>query len=47
LKKKPHGFSQEYATNFDSVDVSAVIFKGNSNANRIPMFVGELPKSQM
>jgi len=27
LKKKPHGFSQEYARHFDSVNVSAVIFK--------------------
>jgi hypothetical protein len=44
LKKKPHGFSQEYAKNFNPVNVSAVIFKDNSNVIFTPMFAGELPK---
>jgi hypothetical protein len=28
LKKKPHGFSQVYAANFDSVNVSAARLNG-------------------
>jgi len=46
VKNKPHGFSQEYATNFDSVDCSAAIFKDKSNTNLFSMFVGELLKSR-
>jgi hypothetical protein len=41
----PHGFSQEYATKFHSVDVYAVIFK--DIVTLITMFVGEWPKLQM
>jgi hypothetical protein len=43
LKKKSHGFLQEYATNSDSANVSAAIFKDNCNFNLISMFVVELP----
>jgi hypothetical protein len=39
LKKQPHGFSQEYATNFHSVNVAAVTFKDNSNITLTSMFV--------
>jgi hypothetical protein len=42
----PTWASQEYATNFHSVNVSAVIFKDNSNITLISMSVGEPPKSQ-
>jgi hypothetical protein len=38
-------FPQEYATRFDSVNVSDVIFK--DNVNFISMFAGEMPKSKM
>ena len=44
VKEATH-FSQEYATKFHSVNVSAVIFK--DNVNLITMFVGEWPKLQM
>jgi hypothetical protein len=47
LNKKPNGFSQEYATNFNPVNVSAVIFKDNSNIILTTLFAGELSKSQM
>jgi hypothetical protein len=43
LKKKPHGFSQEHAKNFNPVNVSAVIFTDNS-VILTAMFTGELPK---
>jgi hypothetical protein len=46
LKKKPHGFSQEYATKFHSVNVIADIIKDNSNVTLITIFVGELLKPQ-
>ena len=45
-KRQSHGFSQKHATNVHSVNVSAVIFKDNSNITLISMFVGELLKSQ-
>jgi hypothetical protein len=43
FKKKPRGFSQEYATKFDSVNVPAVILKYNSSDAVISTFVDELP----
>jgi hypothetical protein len=46
LRKKTHGFSQEYAKNSNPVNVSTVIFKDNSNIIHTIMFAGELPKSQ-
>jgi hypothetical protein len=47
LTNKPHGSSQKYVTKFHPVNVSAVIFKGNSNITLITMFAGELPKALM
>lgn len=47
LKKKPRGFSEEYATHMDAVDIAAVIFKDNSNVALLSTFVGEMPKSEM
>jgi hypothetical protein len=46
MKKKPHDFSQEYATNSDPVHVSTVLFKDNNNIYIISMFPGKVPKSQ-
>jgi hypothetical protein len=45
MKKTPHDFSQEYATNSDPVHVSTVLFKDN-NIYITPMFPGKVPKSQ-
>jgi hypothetical protein len=46
MKKKPQGFHKNMP-HFHSVNVSAVIFKDNSNVTLISTFVGELPKLQM
>ena len=43
FKKKLHGFSQEYATKFDSVNVPPVILKYNSSGALISTFVDDLP----
>jgi hypothetical protein len=47
LNKKPNGVLQEHATNFNPVNVSAVIFKDNSNVILTTMFADEPSKSQM
>jgi hypothetical protein len=45
--KRTHGFSQEYARNLDSVNLSAFKFNLNTKFDLISTFLGELPKSQM
>ncbi|GBM81934.1 Chimeric ERCC6-PGBD3 protein [Araneus ventricosus] len=47
LKKEPRGFSEEFSTNFESVDISTVLYKDNSNVAFLSTFVGEVPKSEV
>jgi hypothetical protein len=47
LKKEPRGFSEEFCTNFESVDISTVLYKDNSSVAFLSTFVGEMPKSEV
>lgn len=47
LKKEPRGFSQEYCAIIDSVEVSTVIYKDNSNVALLSTFIGEDPKTEV
>ncbi|GBN01523.1 PiggyBac transposable element-derived protein 1 [Araneus ventricosus] len=47
LKKEPSDFSEEFSTNFESMDISTVLYKDNSNAAFLSNFVGEMPKSEV
>ena len=47
LKKESRGYSEEYTTNIESVDISTVLYKDNSNVSFLSTFVGELPKSEV
>ncbi|GBO31796.1 PiggyBac transposable element-derived protein 2, partial [Araneus ventricosus] len=47
LKKEPRGFSEEFSTNFESVDISTGLYKDNSNVAFLSTFVGEMPKSEV
>ncbi|GBN35184.1 PiggyBac transposable element-derived protein 3 [Araneus ventricosus] len=47
LKKEPRGFSEEFFTNFESVGISTVLYKDNSNVAFLSTFVGEMPNSEV
>lgn len=47
LKKESRGYSEEFTTNLESVDISTVLYKDNSNVSFLSSFVGELPKSEV
>lgn len=47
MKKEKRGFSQEYCTNVDSVEISTVIYKDNSNVVLLSTFVGEEPRKDV